>query len=120
MRLACLAALALLGFAGAAQAQVRDLADLRAALHLTAAQEDAWRAFAAANAPDPADDARHRNAAMLAPTLTSPRRVDLATAVMQTDLDEMKRRGKAIKAFYATLGPEQRAVFDRETAPRQR
>lgn len=119
-RLAAFAALVLISLAPSAMAQVRDLNGLRAALHLTADQEGAWRAFAAANAPDSADEARHQGAAALSPTLPAPRRVDLAVAVMEDDLKTLQRRGAAIKAFYATLTPAQQGVFDRQTAPRGR
>jgi hypothetical protein len=34
---------------------------------------------------------------------------------MRSDLQEMERRGDALKAFYATLSPDQQATFDRET-----
>ncbi|HEY5072372.1 MAG TPA: Spy/CpxP family protein refolding chaperone [Caulobacteraceae bacterium] len=116
--LCALAAAALAAFAPGARAQVHNLADLHAALHLTAAEEAPWRAFAAANAPDPSDEPRHRAAEMLAANLPAPRRVDLAIAVMQADLTSLEARGASIKAFYAALTPAQQAIFDRETAPR--
>ena len=68
---------------------------------------------------DPAETARQRNTAAMMPTLNGPRRVDLSIAAMQADLEALKRRGAALKVFYATLSPEQQAIFDRETLPRQ-
>ena len=49
--------------------------------------------------------------------LTTPRRIDLIEANMQADQEVMHRQGEATKAFYGSLTPEQRAVFDRETLP---
>ena len=98
--------------------QPSELASLHAALHITAAQEDAWRAFVAASQPDPQAQARERAAEQMLPTLTAPQRVDLSVAAMQADLDTMRERGRALKAFYATLSAAQQATFDRETLPR--
>lgn len=93
------------------------LANLHAALHITAAQEDAWRAFVAASQPDPQQEARQRSAEQMLPSLTAPQRVDLSIAAMQADLDTLRQRGDALKAFYATLSPSQKATFDHETLP---
>jgi hypothetical protein len=98
--------------------QPSELASLHAALHITAAQEDAWRAFVAASQPDPQAQARERAAAQMLPTLSAPQRVDLSIAAMEADLDTMRERGRALKAFYATLSAAQQATFDRETLPR--
>jgi LTXXQ motif family protein len=102
-------------YGGDAQDQLRTL---HAALHITAAQEDAWRAFMAASQPDPQQQARERAAEQMLPGLTAPQRVDLSLAAMQADLASMRQRGAALKAFYATLTPSQQATFDRETLPR--
>lgn len=127
--LAAAASMALALTAGAALAQPygyggppdqqRDLARLHAALHITAAQEGAWRAFVAANGPDPQAQARERSAQAMLPTLTAPQRVDLSIAAMQADLDTLRQRGAALKAFYATLTPDQQRIFDRETLQRE-
>ena len=103
------------GAGGGGQA---DLARLHAALHITAAQESAWRAFAAASAPDPQQEARERSAEQMLAKLTSPQRVDLSIAAAEADLGTLRQRGQALKAFYATLTPSQQATFDRETLPR--
>ena len=95
------------------------IARLHAQLHLTAAQEDAWRAFAAASAPDPQQEARERAARQMLPTLTAPQRVDLAVAAAEADLDTLRQHGAALKAFYAGLTPDQRVAFDRATLPRE-
>jgi hypothetical protein len=100
-----------------AQAQTRDLHALHDALHLSASQEAAWRTFNAATAADPEQEARDRNAAMMMPKLTAPRRADLSIAEMEADLDTLKRRSAALKAFYAILTPQQQTIFDSQTAP---
>jgi hypothetical protein len=101
---------------GDAQSQ---LASLHAALKITAGQEGAWRAFVAASGPDAEQQARQRSAQQMLPGLTAPQRVDLSIAAMEADLDGFRERGRALKAFYATLTPAQQKVFDRETLPRE-
>src|SRR3974377_1517335 len=96
-------------------AQSQQLNDLHDALHLTAAQQGAWRDFAAASAPDAEREARERSAEEMLPNLPAPRRVDLSIAVARSDLESLERRGAALKAFYAQLTPTQQAIFDRET-----
>ena len=112
-------AIAALALAASAAAQSLDLNDLRDALHLTPAQQSAWRDFAAANAPDADREARERSAEEMLPKLPAPRRVDLSIAVAKADLESLERRGAALKAFYAQLTPTQQAIFDRETARRR-
>jgi hypothetical protein len=92
-----------------------DAQSLHDSLHLTVAQEDAWRTYRRASAPDPGAASRHQAAMMMFPSLTTPRRVDLIAAEMQADLDAAKRAGEAVKAFYATLTPDQQRTFDRQT-----
>ncbi|HEY2356056.1 MAG TPA: Spy/CpxP family protein refolding chaperone [Phenylobacterium sp.] len=94
-----------------------ELASLHATLQITAAQEPAWRAFAAASQPDPQQAGREQSARQMLPTLTSPQRVDLSLAVMEADLQTLRERGRALKTFYATLTPAQQAAFDRATLP---
>ena len=119
-----LSVLAFLAFAGAAHAQSQsgapDLSALHDALHLTAPQEDGWRAYRAAITPDPQAAARHRQAQMMLSTLPTPRRVDLIDAEMQEDLATLNHQGQAVKAFYATLTPGQQRTFDQQTLPNAR
>jgi protein CpxP len=96
-----------------------DLAGLHAALQLTPAQDPAWRAFAAASTPDPQQEARERSAQSMMATLRSPQRVDLSISAAEADLQTLRERGAALKAFYAVLSPSQQAVFDRRTLPEQ-
>ncbi|HEX3916032.1 MAG TPA: Spy/CpxP family protein refolding chaperone [Caulobacteraceae bacterium] len=114
-------AAALLMLAGAAHAQRSpDLQDIHDALHLSPTQEGAWQVFAAASAPDPQQQARQRSAEQLMPTLRAPQRVDLSIAAAEADLDTLRRRGAALKTFYATLSAGQQAIFDQETNPTER
>lgn len=94
-----------------------DLAGLHAALHLTPDQEGPWQAFAAASTPDPTQAARERSAQAMMATLPSPRRVDLSISAMEADLQTLRERGAALKAFYAVLTPSQQSTFDRRTLP---
>lgn len=100
---------------GGSQGGGRDILRLHSALHITAAQEGAWRAFVAASGPDPQQQARERSAQEMLPKLTSPQRVDLSIAAAQADLDTLRAHGAALKAFYASLTPDQQKTFDRET-----
>lgn len=104
-----------LASASGVQAQSPDLDSLHDALHLTAGQEGAWRAYKSAIAPDPSSQARHRAAAQLMVTLPTPRRVDLIDAEMSEDLATTRRQGEAVKAFYNTLTPDQQRTFDHQT-----
>ena len=103
-------------YGGDAQSEI---ANLHAALRLTAGQEAAWRTFVAASQPDAQQQARERSAQQMLPGLTAPQRVDLSLAAMEADIDTLRERGRALKAFYATLTPAQQKVFDRETVPNQ-
>jgi hypothetical protein len=89
---------------------------LHDALRLSPDQENAWRTYQAAIAPDPQAQQRHRAADMLLPQLTTPRRVALIEATAQADAADLHRQGEAVKAFYATLSPDQQRTFDRLTA----
>jgi len=110
--------LAAVSLAAVAWAQTpNNLTQLHDALQLSPSQESAWRNFSAASQPDAQQEARDRNAEEMLPTLASPQRVDLSLAAMRADLQTAEQRGAAVKAFYATLTPSQRATFDRETAP---
>lgn len=109
-----------LGASGLAAAQAQSprparLSQLHDALHLTQAQEDAWRAYTAALQPSAGAQARHQQTQAMMPRLTTPRRIALLDATMQQDVTDMRRQGQAVIAFYDALTPEQQAVFDRQT-----
>jgi Spy/CpxP family protein refolding chaperone len=94
-----------------------DLAGLHDALHLAPDQDPAWRAFAAASTPSPDELARERAAQAMMAGLRSPQRVDLSISAAEADLQTLRERGSALKAFYAVLTPAQQAIFDRRTLP---
>ena len=48
-------------------------------------------------------------------SLTTPRRIDLINAEMESDLAMMRREGEAVKAFYNQLSADQQRTFDRQT-----
>ena len=113
-------ALALATGIGATEASAQSRAvssgELHDALLLAPAQEDAWRAYQAAIAPNAELQQRHQATQMLLPQLTTPRRVALIEATAQADTADLHRQGEAVKAFYAGLSPEQQRTFDRLTA----
>jgi hypothetical protein len=43
--------------------------------------------------------------------------VALSIAAAEADLATLRRRGEALRVFYATLSPAQQAEFDRQTTP---
>ena len=90
---------------------------LHQALRLRPEQEQAWKFFQEATAPDPQDEERHRDAFQRRESLQAPQRMDLSVRTLREDLEKLERRANAMKAFYATLSPEQKDTFDRETLP---
>jgi hypothetical protein len=86
-------------------------------LQLTPSQQSAWDAFAKAYSPDPEEIAKQQRSEASMSTLNGPQRVDLAIELAKSDLAELQHRGDALKAFYATLSPEQQKKFDRDTLP---
>lgn len=113
-----LASVLVLASGASAQSRAVSNTELHDALHLTSAQEDAWRDYQAAIAPDPALQQRHHATDLLLPQLTTPRRVALIEATAQADNADLHRQGEAVKAFYAALSADQQRVFDRLTADR--
>jgi hypothetical protein len=111
-----LALCVLLATGASAQQRAVSTGELHDALLLTAPQEDAWRAYQAAIAPNPELQKRHQATQMLLPQLPTPRRVALIEATTQADTADLHRQGEAIKAFYAGLSPDQQRTFDRLTA----
>jgi hypothetical protein len=97
------------------QDQNQGFNDLHRALNLSPQQEDGWKAFQQSYAMDPAAMARQRDAGAAMARMTAPQRVDQSIGMMRDDLDALQRRGTALKAFYATLSPQQQRTFDRET-----
>jgi hypothetical protein len=88
---------------------------LHSALRLRPDQEQAWQSFQQASAPSAQQDAQRQGAFERMGQMRAPQRMDLSIQMMRSDLQEMERRSDALKAFYATLSPDQQATFDRET-----
>jgi len=84
-------------------------------LSLRADQDGSWQTYVRSTAADPGEAARRRDASERMASLSAPERVDLSVQMMQADLASLERRGAALKIFYASLTPEQKATFDRET-----
>ena len=96
------------------------LSELKEKLKLTPGQEAAWNTFASATQPG----LRHAGAGRQAmrdeaEKLNTPQRLDRMLAMSEARRTRMIERSQAIKAFYAQLSPEQKAVFDAEFIPQR-
>ena len=94
-----------------------DFSRLHDALGLRPEQERAWQLFQNAMQAGSQDIKGRRQAYENMDRLHAPERIDLAVQMMRTDLQQLERRADAMKALYATLSPEQKQMFDRETLP---
>jgi hypothetical protein len=90
-------------------------ARLHDVLRIRPDQEQAWQNFQRSSMPSEQEEAQRRDAYQGMARLRAPQRMDLSIQMMRSDLQDMERRGEALKAFYATLSPDQQAAFDRET-----
>ena len=90
-------------------------ARLHDTLRIRPDQEQAWRSFQQATTSSAQEDAQRQGAFQRMGQLRAPQRMDLSIQMMRSDLQEMERRGDALKAFYGALSPDQQAAFDRET-----
>jgi hypothetical protein len=93
----------------------RQLQQLHDALNLRPDQDTNWQDYVRSTAVDPREMAERREASQRMAGLTAPGRVDLSVQMMKLDLASLERRGAALKIFYDSLTPEQKATFDRET-----
>ena len=123
-RLLRISILPMLLFAAGAHAQMltpspappsRQLQQLHDALNLRPDQDTNWQDYVRSTAVDPQEMAERREAGQRMAGLTAPGRVDLSIQMMKLDLASLERRGAALKIFYDSLTPDQKAVFDRET-----
>ena len=114
--LVCCLAFAATG-ASAAQAVNAALIRLHDELHLSDAQEGAWRDYTTAIASSPQMEDRHRAMDELLPQIPTPRRIALIEANMAQDEADFHREGAAVVAFYQQLTPEQQRTFDAGTLP---
>jgi Spy/CpxP family protein refolding chaperone len=101
------------------QMHAKHLADTKAKLKITAAQEAAWNTFADSMKPSPEMKAPRPDHTEL-DKLPTPERIDAMRAMHKSHMASMEaamdKRGEATKTFYAVLSPEQKKVFDAEFA----
>ena len=89
------------------------LARAKAALNITAAQEEAWTAFAGF-VKKQAEAMKKVRAAAIAETNTkAPDRMDQYVAMAQLHLDNAKAMKSNVIALYAVLTDEQKAIADK-------
>ncbi len=90
------------------------LSELKGKLNLQPGQEAAWKAFADGMPAHTHGSARPERAAM--EKASTPERIERMQAQHAQHSAEMKKRADATLALYATLNPEQKKIFDAETA----
>ena len=90
-------------------------AELKQKLQITSAQEGAWTSWTTAMKP-PAGMKRPDRAEF--EKLSTPERIDRMRAMRTERMAAMDKRADATKTFYAALTPEQKKVFDAESARR--
>jgi hypothetical protein len=91
--------------------QARRLADLKAKLKLTPAQEGAWTSFTADLQPPAASPCLDRSEM---DKLTTPQRLDKMREMRTAHAAFADKRDASIRSFYATLSAEQQKTFDTE------
>jgi hypothetical protein len=95
----------------------KHLAELKAKLKITAAQEGAWTTFTAAMQPAAHPDMQRPERAEME-KLSTPERMDAMRKFRTERMTEMNanmdKHLEAVKVFYGTLTPEQKKVFDSE------
>jgi Spy/CpxP family protein refolding chaperone len=101
-----------------AQRHSQHLAELKSKLKLQPTQEAAWATFEQA-LQMPKDGTAHPDRAALE-KMTTPERLDQMQAHRGQMDARMQKHADATKTFYATLTPEQKKVFDTETAQTMR
>ena len=93
-------------------------AELKAKLHLAAAQEAAWNTYVQATKPPAKPLMQTMDREALA-KLTTPERLDKINAAHEANLkameQHMKQRSDATREFYGHLSAEQQKIFDAET-----
>lgn len=93
------------------------LNELKQKLALTPDQETAWKTWTTAMQPrGPQHDADHAKMRDEMVKLTTPERIERMRAMRAQHQAAMDQRAEATKAFYAALTPDQRKVFDAQTA----
>ena len=95
------------------QRHAQKAAALKQKLAIAPDQEGAWASFQQAMQPA-AGQARAQGQRQDWKQLTTPERIDRMRELRTQRMAEQDRRGDAVKAFYATLKPEQQKTFDAE------
>ena len=95
----------------------KHMSQLKAKLHLTSSQQDAWEEFSKSmNTLPEFSGGRHDPVAMA--KLTTPERIEkmkeLADQKMTAMQAHMKQRGEAVMKFYTLLSADQQKNFDAE------
>lgn len=91
--------------------KARRQADLHDKLKITAAQEDAWKAFTQSTQFKPHDGGQRLSKEERA-KLTTPERLDRQLEWAKQSQARLVERVAATKALYATLSTEQQQIFD--------
>ncbi len=86
------------------------LAELKDKLQLQAGQEAAWKAFADAMQAPTHTGANHHKVSVQ--TSNTPERVDQMLALQEQRTADLKKRGEATKALYASLDADQKKTLD--------
>jgi hypothetical protein len=97
--------------ARAEERRAQRLAELKAQLRISSAQEGAWTTWTGAMRPPAAGQFQRPGRTELL-ALTTPERIDRMRQLRAQRSAEMDRRGDATKAFYGALTQEQKRVFD--------
>ena len=101
----------MMGMGNSTAMMERHLANLKAQLKITPAQEPAWQAFAT-KAKEQADTMRAMRAKMLDATGPAPERMRQRTELMKQRVGNMETMTAALSDLYAALTPEQKAIAD--------
>ncbi|MHB1678532.1 MAG: Spy/CpxP family protein refolding chaperone [Sulfuriferula sp.] len=92
------------------------LSELKDKLNITKEQEPAWQIFAdKVNTQAHATEALHEKmlAGMQAPSMTTPDRMAMMADIMKVRAQHMATMAEAVRVFYNTLSPQQKASFEK-------
>ncbi|RYF30357.1 MAG: hypothetical protein EOO26_15380 [Comamonadaceae bacterium] len=95
--------------------RAKRMADLKAKLKLSPAQDSAWSNFTASTQPPSGPRPQRVDRAEFA-KLTTPQRIERMQARQAERSARFAKRADATKTFYAALNADQQKTFDAETA----
>lgn len=92
----------------------KHLAELHSKLKLSKDQEGAWQTFSDQVTAQAKQMGAHKMGGMMGkePPKTAPERMAMMADMMKDRAQSMSTMADAVKTFYATLSPEQKATFD--------